>query len=171
MKKYRKPRFAPISFLFLVFLILCLVSLSISSFLPQSKSSQSILKVLSQNPWQPKPHIQLTQIYFQAKNETQAQQELALTKSLILWHKNKPQVLGTDTEVQSAISEIQTKPQIQQKMNSFWGYVVSMHPSYRDGWVQLYFLAVNDNNRQKAKEYGEKIKQLDPLFQLPTLSQ
>lgn len=56
------------------------------------------------------------------------------------------------------------REQVMAEMN-YWETVVKKYPNYRDGYFMLATINAQLGHRQKAKEYNDKVLQLDPDFQ------
>lgn len=59
-------------------------------------------------------------------------------------------------------------PQVPDGLESqyqYWLTIVSDHPDYRDGFVRLATLAYQRGDRDKSREFIERIRALDPNFE------
>ena len=65
--------------------------------------------------------------------------------------QNNKQVLG-----------IQTGLKKQAILIYQWQEIITQYPNYRDGWIQLSYQYIKNNELQKAKEALEMAKELDP---------
>lgn len=77
-----------------------------------------------------------------------------LTSFILLNYQNakdKQQVLG-----------IQTSLRTQEMLTYEWQAVVNQYPDYRDGWLQLAFQYVKNNEINKAKDALKTARELDP---------
>lgn len=128
-----------------------------------------ILHKLSALPNSAQLHLQLAQAYLNSHRSQAWQPELQMVQESLRKKYFSPQVLGTSSDITSQILQIQSQSLKKQKNYEHWEKVVAQYPTYRDAWVQLYYLAYNGGDEQKAAQFKEKIKQLDPNFWLPTL--
>lgn len=55
-----------------------------------------------------------------------------------------------------------TKTSPYQEEISQWEQIVSEKPDYRDGWLQVANLYYQNNEKQKAKDALQMVKQIDP---------
>lgn len=71
-------------------------------------------------------------------------------------------VLGAQT---SRPSDSNQQRETRDAQYRYWRMVIEDHPDYRDGFVRLAMLAYQLGERNKSREYIEKIRALDPNFE------
>ena len=147
----------PLAEIFLVPLTCLLVISFALHTLPTSPLTAAFTQV-KQNPWKLEAHLRLANVYITMGDFLTARQEMHLAQTL----KDQTRVLGITSDFTNIKDKLEGKEAI--KRREFWQSVVKEHPNYRDGWVQLLYLAYNSGYLLEAKSYLEKISALDPIF-------
>ena len=116
-----------------------------------------VLQQLAFHPDDAAAHVQLMKLYGSGKQNTEMEQEMALLTADAV----SAQVLGVADEI---IEKSKSQPQQYFKRREYWLSKTTALPQFRDGWVQLAYLAFNEENFDEASFYLQKIKDLDPNF-------
>jgi thioredoxin-like negative regulator of GroEL len=128
---------------------------------PQASPLVSALATLQQKPFSSEAHATLAKLYLTLDKRREAHSELKLAQEA-----GSAAVLGkTTAELEE---ELTLEPELVRLERAYWEQVVADSPAYRDGWVQLYYIASNLHDNTKAEEYLEKVKQLDPIYLIET---
>lgn len=114
-------------------------------------------------------HLALAKAYesLHLYNKVQSEVDIGetwMTPFVVSSHYPSAQVLGT-TDFKTHLSQ---KTQTQQKLEKYWTEVTNSTPNYRDGYVQLYYLAYNSQREEEINKLRSKITELDPNYVLPT---
>ncbi len=111
-------------------------------------------------------HLLLSQEYLAAGNLLAVERELALadilTTNYQLLTTNK--VLGTTLSPLLIWGKIKDEPKQIQAEISFWEKIVEEKPGYRDAYLQLAIASYKIYQTEKAKEYLQKAKEIDPNY-------
>lgn len=158
IKKETPTPLFPLSTL-LTFCLLCTFIYSLYAVGHVDSPLSSLLAQTSEEPRDARFHLELAKQYMKLGNRPQAAHELILAKQLTAGEASN--VLGETTHVER---ELIAGPERLQKEQAFWQDVVNTYPNYRDGWVQLYVIATNLQQKQQANQIVEKIRQLDPNY-------
>lgn len=148
----------------LITLLVLLAFLSISGI--SQYSGSELNKQLAQVAHQPTladRHLELGLIYSQTRQVDLARQELAIGQHLLTTHPSTD-VLGATSTLSKLHERLEALPEENKKRSESWREITGNYPAYRDGWVQLLYLAYNEGDVGKAREYLEVIKSLDPNF-------
>lgn len=100
-------------------------------------------------------------MYLLLNEYTQAEKELAIGTS---FYGGNSATLGTDSEMATLEHVIQTRSVYQSNLIAHWSEATTRYPAYRDGWVQLVYLAKKSGDMASAKLYLEKVRDLDPNY-------
>lgn len=120
------------------------------------------LSKLQKYPDESISHINLTRLYTLTNKPFLAQTEIQLASTSNT--NNQTQVLGETSDITQLRSLLLEKPLRQQKIKVYWEKVTSEHPFYRDAWVQLLYVAQNDQDKVEIEKYKETIRHLDPNY-------
>ena len=112
-------------------------------------------------------HLLLAQEYLGQGNMPAVERELILSQdlsSLPTTHNPSPSVLGLTLSPLKILEKIKNEPQKIREEISFWEKVVAQKPDFRDAYLQLALLNYQIYNLDKAKEYLQEAKKIDPNF-------
>lgn len=139
--------------------------LSILLALPPPQSLNLTLTKLARNPYDVSEHGHLALLYAESTNQKLARYELQLTNSLqASFVTPVGNVLGETTKLAQARELLEIQPLKRRQDFAYWQKIVIDHPEYRDGWVQLSYIAFNEGNIKEVKLYLNKIRDLDPNY-------
>ncbi len=124
---------------------------------------ERVLHDVAQFPFAVDHHIQLVKLYFEGGEVIKAKKELQIA-SEISQYVDVSDVLGIQAVVDATIVELSTVQTRKQQLFQYWETAVASHPEYRDAWVQLYYLALNQHNESLARTFYEKLVTLDPIY-------
>lgn len=156
---FRKSLVALIPRILIFFLIL---SLALTYFVkPDSSEIAALYHQLAVSPLDSSSHLALAKFYYQNSEYEKAKTELALAKSPIY---DTNQILGISTDISSLDNELSQRPIEMAKKREFWDNIAAQYPNYPDAWIYLFLLAIEDGDTTKAKDYLNRMLELDPLL-------
>lgn len=121
-----------------------------------NKISRSILS----NPFDPQGHMLLAEYYKDTANDTKKARELAILQEFTA---NTPTILGSSTDMTSAIQRWKNEPEQFEEKFEYWKAIIVSHPDYRDAYLIAAFYASKLQLTALAASFLEKAKTLDPL--------
>lgn len=135
----------------------------------ESQTQASSLRAAARSPFDSQVHLTLANLYLEAGDVSAAQFELELAIQPPPVFVQVERVLGPVAAVHEVTQKIARDKIRSTQENNYWQTVTTKHPDYRDGWVQLYYGALLEENYPAAKGYLKEIFRLDPNFvtQLP----
>lgn len=149
-------------------LFLCLLtSFGVSKLLalPQSDRLNLTLTKLARNPYDLPEHVHLALLYAGSTSHDLARYELQIAEHLqTSFVTPVDNVLEETTQLFQTRDLLETQPLKRKQIFEYWQKIAIDHPLYRDGWVQLMYLAYNEGNIKEAKLYLNKIRDLDPNY-------
>src|SRR5258706_9890046 len=95
--------------------------------------------------------MNLAQSLWQQTAQEEAAQELQVAQEL--FSLKDTSVLGVSTTPLNLLTSWRQEPQKKAQEKQFWQNIVSVHPDYRDGYVQLASLAYDEGNLPVATDY------------------
>ncbi len=105
-------------------------------------------------------HMTLAQTLWSNNATDEAKGELQLAQELFAAHNDS--VLGVSTTPLNLLATWKQDPAQKEHERQFWKNIMALHPDYRDGYIQLAFIAYSEGNLQDAKAYAHKAHALDP---------
>jgi len=114
-------------------------------------------KAILNAPFSVDSYIRFGQALFHQGNSSSAKKQIAVAQSTL-----PPSVLGTQTELQTVLSEWDYISGTKERTYGYWKQVTSTYPLYRDGFVQLAQASYDLRRFEETKEYLGLAESLDP---------
>lgn len=113
-------------------------------------------------------HLLLVQEYLKRGNMSAVERELNIAQTLSTYYPlpTTNSVLGLTLSPAKIWTKIKNEPQRIKSEIIFWEKIIADKPEYRDAYLQLALLHYQIYETNKAKEYLQKAKELDPNFEV-----